>query len=102
VIFFLIAWAYGTRMHKPLTFWKRILDNNFGKLISATWKYSLVIGTILMLISLETAVFGYLPGFSEDGMILNATLLMVLLAFFLYDYTFIAGFASRIHRPDFE
>ena len=66
VIFFTLTWAVATRINKPLTWWRRVLPEAFRKMIAKLWPTSLVVGSALVLIALEIAISGYVPGMSDQ------------------------------------
>ncbi len=98
VAFFMPAWAFATRMDKPLNGWKRILPQRIWPFLSKLWVDTLIIATTLMAIGLEIAIFGLVPGVTNPATIQNTALLSVLFAALLYPITFIAGFGHDLRR----
>jgi len=100
VAFFIPAWAFATRMDKPLTWWKKALPRSTWLFLSRLWLPLLVLATIVMLISLEIAIFGYFPGVSDPETLQNTAMLFVLAAAILYVISFIAGFGHELMRME--
>lgn len=98
VAFFLPAWAFATRMDKPLTWWRKVLPNSTWPFLSKLWIVTLVLATIVMLIGLEIAIFGFFPGVTQPVDIENTALLFVFSAAALYVVSFIAGFGHELRR----
>lgn len=100
VAFFIPAWAFATRMDKPLTWWKKVLPRKSWPLLSRVWPVTLILSTIAILIGLEIAVFGFVPGMSDPEQILNTALLFVLSSALLNIVSFVAGFGHELLRME--
>ena len=98
VAFFLPAWAFATRMNKPLTWWRKVLPHSSWKFLSKLWVPLLVLATLVMTIGLEMAIFGYFPRVTEPGAIQDTAMLFVLAAAILYILSFITGFGHELKR----
>lgn len=100
VFFFLPAWAFATRMGKPLTWWRRVLPHNTWPYLSRLWIPALVMAMAIMLIGLEIAILGVFPGLRDPFAIQNTAMLFVLLAAILFIVSFIAGFGHELRRME--
>lgn len=100
VFFFIPAWAFATRLDKPLTWWHQVLPRHTWSFLSRFWLVTLVLATLAMLIGLEMAIFGYFPGLTEPVAIQNTALLFVLASAILYVLSFIAGFGHELNRRE--
>lgn len=100
VAFFIPAWAFATRMDKPLTWWRKALPRSTWPLLSTLWPVALVLSSIAILIGLEMAVFGYFPGITDPEAIQNTCLLFVLASAILNIIAFIAGFGHDLQRME--
>lgn len=100
VAFFIPAWAFATRMDKPLRGWRKVLPRNTWPLLSRLWIITLVLATIVMLIGLEIAIFGFFPGLKNPESIQDTAMLFVLSAAILYVVSFIAGFSHELRRME--
>jgi len=98
IAFFIPAWAFATRIGKPLTWWKKVLPESSGPILSKLWTVILVLASIAILIGLEIAIFGFVPGMSNPEQIQNTALLLVLCSALLYVISFIAGFGHELRR----
>jgi hypothetical protein len=98
VIFFIPAWAFATRMNKPLTWWKKVLPRSIWPFLSKLWIIALILATIAILIGLEIAVFGFFPGMTNPENIQNTGLIFVLISAILNIISFIAGFGHELRR----
>lgn len=100
VAFFIPAWAFATRMNKPLTWWRRVLPRSTWPFLSRLWPITLILSTIAILIGLEIAVFGFVPGMTNPDTIESTGLIFVLASAILNVITFIAGFGHDLRRMD--
>ena len=100
VAFFIPAWAFATRMDKPLTWWKKVLPRRTWPILSKLWFGTLVLATIAIFIGVEMAIFGYFPGFADPEAIQNTAMFFVLSSALLYVISFIAGFGHELRRME--
>ena len=100
IAFFVPAWAFATRMGKPLTWWRKVLPRNSWPILSKLWTVMLALAAIVMLIGLEMAIFGYFPGLTEPESIESTALLFVLAAAILCVISFVAGFGHELRRME--
>ncbi len=100
VAFFIPAWAFATRMDKPLTWWRKVLPRNSWLFLSKLWIVTLVLATLAILIGLEMAIFGFFPGLTDPETIQNTALIFVLSSAILYVISFIAGFGHELRRME--
>lgn len=69
VIFFMIGWAMPTRIHKPLNWWRKVLPAGVRRFLSNMWQPFLFVSSLLMLYTLQIAIFGFVPGISDPDSI---------------------------------
>jgi len=100
VAFFLPAWAFATRLDKPLTWWGKALPYSSWPFLSELWIPLLVLATLAMTTGLEMAIFGYFPGLTDPVRIQDTAMLFVMAAAILYVLTFIAGFGHELRRKE--
>lgn len=100
VFFFIPAWAFATRMGKPLTFWRKALPRRAWPFLSRLWIVTLALAVIVMLIGLEMAIFGFFPGITDPESIQNTALLFVFSSAVLMVISFIAGFGHELGRME--
>lgn len=101
--FFIPAWAFATRMDKPLAWWSKVLPRRLWPFLSKLWIIILVLSTFFILTGLEIAIFGYFPGMTDTETIQNTGLTFVLVSALLNILAFIAGFGHdlrRMHQHD--
>ncbi len=96
--FFIPAWAFATRMGKPLNWWRKVLPRSTWSFLSNLWIVMLALATTLMTIGLEIAIFGYFPGLERPETIQNTAMLFVLSSAVLYVISFVAGFGHALKR----
>jgi len=96
--FFVPAYAFATRMGKPLNGWRKVLPRSTWTFLSRLWMPTLVLATFVMLIGLEMAIFGFFPGLTQPEIIQNTAMLFVLASAILYVIAFIAGFGHELRR----
>lgn len=100
--FFVIAWAFATRINKPLTWWRNVLPSEIRPALAHVWPWTLAIGSLLMLFTLEIAIFGVVPGVSDADQKLSIVFTSLISALVLFTLSFIAGFAYDLqhqHAP---
>lgn len=90
VIFFMIGWAMSTRISKPLNWWRKVLPVGIRRFLSKLWRPFLIASSLLILFTLQIAIFGFVPGVSDPYSIsmvmvsnLGVGLLFLILAFIL-------------------
>ena len=98
VVFFIPAWAFATRIDKPLTWWKKALPRSLWPGLSKLWMVTLVLASAASLFGLEIAIFGYLPGVFNPERIQNTALLLILASAILYVLSFIAGIGHELSK----
>jgi hypothetical protein len=98
VAFFIPAWAFATRMDKPLAWWRKALPHSTWTFLSRLWVVTLILATLVMLVGLEIAIFGFFPGLTNPESIQNTAMLLVLTSAILYVVSFIAGFGHELRK----
>lgn len=98
IAFFIPAWAFATRMSKPLSWWRKILPEHIRPMLSTLWIITLVLSTVCILLGIEIAIFGYFPGVSDPNTLQNIAMSFVLVSAILNIVTFIAGFGHDLQR----
>lgn len=94
--FFIPAWAFATRMGKPLAWWRKIFPRSSWLYLSKLWKITLALAIAFMLIGLEMAIFGYFPGELVVEELMNINMLFVFGSAALFILSFIAGFGQEL------
>lgn len=94
--FFIPAWAFATRMHKPLNWWRKVLHERIRPLLSRLWAPLLVLAVAVMFVGLEMAIFGYFPGITEPVAIQDTAMTFVFGSALLFILAFIAGFGHEL------
>jgi hypothetical protein len=102
VAFFIPAWAFATRMGKPLTWWRKVLPRRSWPFLSRLWIVALVGMWLSMFVALEMAIFGYFPGITDVTTLENVNMIFVFSAVFLNIVTFIAGFGHELRRMELD
>jgi hypothetical protein len=77
-----------------------VLPRSTWLFFSRLWIVMLVLATLVMLIGLEMAIFGYFPGLTDPEQIQDTAMLFVLAAALLYVVSFIAGFGHELRRME--
>jgi hypothetical protein len=101
VLFFIPTWLAARRINSPLTWWRRVLPGNIGRVLGKIWPFSLTIVLICFLIGLEIAIFGFVPGVENVGSALAINWSLLLAAWILLLFSFVSGFAYDI-QPIFR
>jgi len=96
--FFIVTWAYATRINTPLTRWKKWLKPKIRNSIAFFWPYALAVTAICWLTAIEIAVFGYVPGVSNPDLKLGICWSFLFIAFVLLNVSYISGFSYDINE----
>ena len=102
LILLLPTWAYATRIHKSLDWWRNKLPARLRKGLSKLWIYGLATTSISWLIVLELGIFGYFPGQTNPDTILNIVFVFLFSTVILANFTFVCGFARDIEERELE
>lgn len=94
------AWAFATRMGKPLTWWRKVLPRSTWPFLSRLWVVTLVLVIVAMLITLEIGLFGYFPGITDPIRVENTAMLFLFSAVILCIISFVAGFGHELQRME--
>ena len=100
VFFFLPAWAFATRIGKPLTWWRKVLRGSTWPFLSRLWIITLALATVFMSVALEIGIFGLFPGLTDPESIQNTAMIFMFGSAFLYVMTFVAGFGHELLRME--
>jgi hypothetical protein len=100
VLLIIPAWLAATRIHKPLSWWRRVMPEGLRRVLAKLWPWFLVIATVLFLLGLVISVTGWFPGVSDPDQILSIDWSILLTALVLFLLAFVAGFAYDIGRQE--
>ena len=100
IAFFVPAWAFATRLDKPLAWWKKALPRSSWSLLSGLWVVTLVMATVSIVLGIEIAIFGFIPGITGPVAIQDTAMLLVLVSAVLYITSCIAGFGHDLLRME--
>lgn len=100
IAFFIPAWAFATQMNTTLTWWRKALPRRTWPFLSRFWIVSLILASLLILVGLEIAIFGYVPGMTEPERIQSTGMLLVFISALLYVVSFIAGLGHELRRME--
>ncbi|MBN1315963.1 MAG: hypothetical protein JXA42_10860 [Anaerolineales bacterium] len=98
VAFFIPAWAFSTRMDKPLTWWNKVLPPGSRPILSRLWVVLLAAATAIMMMGLEIAIFGYAPGMTDADRIQSTAMSLVFISAITFVFSFIAGFGHELEN----
>lgn len=96
VIFFTITYAFATRITKPLTGWRKIIPPRTRPVLAKLWRPLLILNAVLILFTLQIAIFGFVPGLSDPDRIMTVMLLTLGGGLISMLAAFICGFADDI------
>ena len=103
ILLFTMAWAFATRIHAPLTWWRKILPETIRQGLAKLWTFTLAIASVSFLIGLEIAIFGYVPGVGKS----NPDLILKICWSFVFGgglvmflVTFVTGFSYDIQAKE--
>lgn len=96
ILFFPFIWLVATRIHQPLTWWRKFLPVDVRNLLAKLWPASLVISAGLLIFALEIATTGFVPGVNDPETSLAVMLFCLGMEVIMFPLTFISGFAYDI------
>lgn len=99
ILIYPAAGIAATRIHKPLTWWRKVLPERVRPFLAKLWPYTLTIAVISMLIGLYIAITGNTPGVSivDPDRILAIDLAFVFIGGLgMFLLSFASGFAHDI------
>ena len=92
VVLFTLTWAVARKISTPLPFWRGILPATAQPILGRIWPWTLTASTMLFLAALEIAVFGYVPGVSDQLELLHICWGILGAALTLYLVSVFSGF----------
>ena len=98
LLLFTLTWAVSTRIDKPLTWWRKVLPQDVRRVLAKLWLWSLVAGALLLVMVLEIAVTGFVPGVNDPDLILTIMLAALGVGLGVLLLTFVAGFAHDTEK----
>jgi hypothetical protein len=96
ILFFPWIWLVSTRIHKPLTWWHKILPAKLQGPLGKLWPWCLAFGSLLLVFALQIAMTGFVPTVSDPETVLSIMLFCLAAEIVVLPLTFIAGFAHDI------
>jgi hypothetical protein len=96
IVLFTIVWGFATRIRSPLSFWRWLIPPPVRPALGCLWPWTLTAATILFLIALEIAIFGYVPGVTGQTELLHICWKILAVALMLYLMSILSGFAADI------
>ena len=96
ILLFTLTWALATRIHASLAFGRRFIPRSVRSVLSRVWPWTLVASTVLFATALEIAIFGYVPGVSEQTEILYICWKILAIVLTLFLLSIVSGFACDI------
>ena len=92
VVLFTLTWAAARKINAPLELRRRILSEKVRSTLGRIWPWTLTASTILFLAALEIAIFGYVPGVSDQLELLHICWKILGGALALYLVSLFSGF----------
>lgn len=105
VVLFTIVWGFATRIRSSLAFWRRLIPPPARPALGMIWPWTLTATTVLFLVALEIAIFGYVPSVTGQTELLHICWTILGIALSFYILSILSGFAHDIEaqtrpRPD--
>lgn len=98
VIFFVIGWAFATRIHAPLNWWQKIMSEGIRKILAKLWRPFLIGFAVFLLCTMQIGIFGFIPGVSNPDSILTVMAATVVGGLLLLILSFVSGCANDIDK----
>jgi hypothetical protein len=96
IVLFTLTWGVATRIRASLAFWRWLIPSSLRPTFGRLWPWTLGASTVLFLVALEIAVFGYVPGVSIQTEILHICWKTLAVALVLNLVSIISGFAHDL------
>jgi hypothetical protein len=96
IVLFTLTWGVATRIRGSLELCGRIIPSTARPAIARLWPWLLGVSTLLFLLALEIAVFGYVPGVSNQTDLLHICWKILAATLVLYLISIISGFANDL------
>ncbi len=96
VLLFTLTWGVATRIGASLAFWRWLIPSSLRPTFGRLWPWTLGASTVLFLVALEIAVFGYVPGVSTQMEILHICWETLAVALALNLVSIISSFAHDL------
>lgn len=94
--FFVVLWAYATRIRGELPWWDQRLGGRLRTALSRAWLPTLVLSALLFLAGLELSVFGFPPLRSDPDMLLLVIWSILASSLMLMNVAFIGAIARDL------
>lgn len=75
--FFLILWAFATRITRPIGWWKQLVRNAVPRWYHRLWRPLTALFVVMMIFSLQAATTGFVPGVRDPDRALTVVLSLV-------------------------
>jgi hypothetical protein len=98
--FFLLAWAVATRINQPLTWWRRTLPVSLRRVLAPLWSILLIASILPILLALEIAIFGFVPGVTDADQMMNIVLGLLGIGLLSFVLTALAAFSRDISATE--
>jgi hypothetical protein len=98
VPFIVLTWAVATRINKSLRWWKTNMSANIRRTLAKIWLWLLTVSSLMFLLALEIAVFGFLPYVSDLSLLLIVDWSILAVAAIFLIMSILAGFAHDIEN----
>lgn len=98
IAFFVIVWAYATRIDKPLSGWRKIIPAGARPALGRLWKPLVWLTGIAFAIGLEVSIFGIVAGLGSEPTVLVICWSFLGAAWLLIHATYAAGAAADLEQ----
>lgn len=102
ILLFTLTWGVATRIGAPLAFWCRLIPNSIRRPVGRIWPWTLSASTALFFAALEIAIFGYVPGASDQTGILHICWGILAIVLTLFLVSIVSGFAADIEAASLK
>jgi len=95
--FFLLGWAVATRINQPLSWWRKNLPAGLRRILAPLWSPLLIASILPVLLALTIAIFGFVPGVTDDDQKLSIVFSLLGIGLLSYIFTALAAFSRDIN-----
>jgi hypothetical protein len=93
--FLFLGWAVARRIGRPFGWWRAIVPTPVASALASLWPWLVVVGVVLYAVALEIAIFGFVPGVSDPGLVLAVCWLALLAMFIAFVLALIGASAAE-------
>ena len=96
ILFFSYGYILATRIHKPLTFSRKIIPLALHRSLRHIYKPCIIVSALFIIFTLEIGIFGFVPGTNDPELIMRIMIISVVIGFVLLILSSLSAIANDI------